>query len=235
MKISIGQRFKDFIFYLGWYRWLFDSSDFRMKYFSSSNVKYHMEKLAQGSELFVHIPKCAGSSMEKFLYESGRTLVENIGHFTASEIFYGRSARRFLAVTRDPASRFISAFYYLKSGGGNPVDRRFGENFLMKFDTPESLINAAFDSPLIRANMFSWIHFVPQYKFIEGYEDFAIVVPLDELDEFMRINFNSDLDKVNISRVTNKSTMNSETLRSLKELYADDFDLYEQAKSNTRL
>lgn len=64
--------------------------------------------------IFVHVPKAAGTSINKALY--GRTL----GHYTASEIkarFPGLYSRSFVfSVVRNPWDRVLSAYRFAKVG-----------------------------------------------------------------------------------------------------------------------
>ncbi len=67
--------------------------------------------------LFVHVPKNAGTAISTALYDSW------VGHRTAllckalDPEFFSQSTR--FAVLRDPVDRFISAYWFLRNGGGS--------------------------------------------------------------------------------------------------------------------
>jgi hypothetical protein len=79
--------------------------------------RYPPAKMRRRYALFVHVPKNAGTTIASALYGSW------IGHRTAlfcqasDPAFFRRSTR--FAVLRDPVDRFISAYWFLRNGGGS--------------------------------------------------------------------------------------------------------------------
>jgi len=72
--------------------------------------------------VFIHVPKCAGSSLVN-LKCFQQTPLETFGqgHTTIQQVFDNRNdkAKKYLkiAVVRDPVSRILSAYVFLKRGG----------------------------------------------------------------------------------------------------------------------
>jgi hypothetical protein len=113
--------------------------------------------------LFIHIPKSAGSSISLSLY--GRSL----GHKKLSQWLneYPKSVHKLkiFSVIRHPIERFISAFWFLKSGGMNEVDFQFAEKYLSKMETPDDLARYLMN-PGVSSEILSYWHFIPQNNFI---------------------------------------------------------------------
>lgn len=113
--------------------------------------------------LFIHIPKSAGSSISLSLY--GRSL----GHKKLSEWLYEypKSVQKLkiFSVIRHPIERFISAFWFLKSGGMNEMDFQFAEKYLSKMQTPDDLAKYLMN-PGVSSEILSYWHFIPQIDFI---------------------------------------------------------------------
>ncbi len=120
--------------------------------------------------IFVHVPKNAGKTITGVIYD-------DIDPIDASRINAHHSAqylrlfdrRAFdqgfkFAIVRDPRTRFVSAFHYLKSSSKYDVDRNFAERELGQFATLSELCAAA-DLALVE-RLFHWPHFRPQVSFL---------------------------------------------------------------------
>ncbi|WP_409439011.1 sulfotransferase family 2 domain-containing protein [Psychromonas sp. GE-S-Ul-11] len=112
--------------------------------------------------LFIHIPKAAGMSVVKSLYN------QNKSHHASASDYLNEDADKFqqafsFAITRNPYTRLYSAYNYLKNGGMNKIDRAWWELYLAKYDSFESFI---IEGGLEYAIEKRAEHFIPQYKFI---------------------------------------------------------------------
>jgi hypothetical protein len=110
--------------------------------------------------LFVHVPKAAGSSI------LGSGVTNTLGHKTL--LFYcghlpaGVEMPFSFAVVRAPLARFISAFYYLQSGGSNSMDAMWA-----KRNIPRGMDHNAFAEHMEQhSNVMRWMHFRPQSDFV---------------------------------------------------------------------
>ena len=114
--------------------------------------------------IFIHIPKCAGISIEESLFG------EKIGHknYIDYKIYDAERCRRYLkfTVVREPIDRFQSAFRFLKAGGRNAVDQAWSDRVLSEFETLEELVCEMQSNSKVTAQVLSWQHFRPQYTFL---------------------------------------------------------------------
>jgi chondroitin 4-sulfotransferase 11 len=115
--------------------------------------------------LFIHVPKTGGQSVEKALSLAERGHVP-ISYFL---IHHQRTLRDLFtfAFVRNPYDRLISAFHYLKRGGGNPSDERWAGRMLAGLETCEEFLDAL-THPSFRAAILSGVHFRPQSDFLYG-------------------------------------------------------------------
>ncbi|MEG3754187.1 sulfotransferase family 2 domain-containing protein [Psychromonas arctica] len=112
--------------------------------------------------LFIHIPKAAGMSVVKALYNQNRSHHASATDYKKEDEIKFSQAFSF-AITRNPYTRLHSAYNYLKSGGMNNIDRAWWELYLAKYDSFESFI---IEGGLNYAVENKAEHFIPQYKFV---------------------------------------------------------------------
>lgn len=96
--------------------------------------------LRRHNALYIHIPKCAGSSLSLGLcgYQVGHTTART--HQQRDPHFF-RTAFKF-TVVRHPFLRLRSAFHFLRRGGMNSEDRQMGETWLSGFETFDDFIES---------------------------------------------------------------------------------------------
>lgn len=112
--------------------------------------------------VFIHIPKTAGISLIKAIYDD----VNLEGH--RSFFFYNialnmKSEKYFcFSFVRNPFDRLYSAYMFLKKGGMNHIDRLLYKTYLSKFNDFEDFVLNGLDNNII----FKIIHFIPQHEFL---------------------------------------------------------------------
>lgn len=110
--------------------------------------------------IFIHIPKAAGTSVAKTLFDEGSRHLRYTGYEQAN----ARKFREYFKFTfvRNPWNRLYSAYTFLKKGGMNEMDRQWAEKYLAGFTDFDSFVKGWVNPENIR----SWIHFYPQHYFI---------------------------------------------------------------------
>ena len=135
-----------------------------------NGVKYDKKTLfndSNSSVLFIHIPKAAGMSVVKTLYN-----LDKSHHASASDYLHedkNKFCNAFsFAITRNPYTRLYSAYNYLKNGGMNNIDLAWKELYLAKYDNFNDFIVGGGLEFAIEKNA---EHFIPQHKFIFDEDD----------------------------------------------------------------
>ena len=184
--------------------------------------------------IFIHIPKTAGTSVERAIFKTDHWLV---GHRKAldyvkfdEEKFHSYFS---FAFVRNPFDRIVSAFHYLKQGGGNTIDKNFADEHLKDCLDFRSFV-LALKNDTFKEKILSWMHFVPQYIYVCD-EDKNVLVDFlgkfESLEEdFSRLlellNRKEDLSKANKSKhLSFEKYYDDMAFAVVKELYKDDFDL----------
>lgn len=183
--------------------------------------------------IFVHIPKSAGVSVNKALFgnlggahRSVRTYKRVFGPITFQKYF------KFTFV-RNPYTRLLSAYRFLKQGGFNSKDKLWAEQHLSDFNTFGEFV----EGWLTDISVMDYIHFRPQCTFVC---DRAFVPEVDFIGRFenidedfreicKRLNISRELKKHNQSRNTNeywRTAYSEETRAKVYELYRKDFEIF---------
>lgn len=110
--------------------------------------------------IFIHVPKAAGTSISQALFGRRSRHLRWLDYYRANPRKF-RSYFKF-AFVRNPWDRLVSTFFFLKSGGLNPLDRAWAEQNLAGFDNFETFVLGW----LTKAHAQSWVHFKPQYHWI---------------------------------------------------------------------
>ena len=184
----------------------------------------------KSNSIFIHIPKTAGSSI------CNSIVGKDVGHIPLCvyELFSDISLKNYFTYTfvRNPIDRFESAFYYLKAGGGNKLDKKWANKYnLESYDINEFihlLIN-----PITRYKIMRWIHFIPQYKFLQNSNN---EIHIDFIARFENIEHDfkelckkldifTQLDHINVTKhKTNIIDLSSKKI--IYKYYKKDFNFF---------
>ncbi|EAK9890022.1 sulfotransferase family protein, partial [Campylobacter lari] len=186
--------------------------------------------------IFIHVPKVAGSSIERVIYQTDRWLV---GHAKASD-YVKLGKDRFenyfsFGFVRNPYDRVVSAYHYLRSGGGNLADEIWAKENIYKYNSfEEFVLNLQNNGERIK--ILNWIHFVPQYKFLCNEQKKILVNFVGKFENLSKdfakilqiLNRNDKLVHINKSRHFNYSNYyNKVTYKIIRDIYKDDFEIFD--------
>lgn len=164
--------------------------------------RYRLEKGAAGlgsfdqhGTIFVHIPKCAGTSISSTLFGTSVGAHHSISYYQI--IYPWLTFRRYFkfSFVRNPYDRLVSAFLYMQKGGGNASDAewsRIHADDLVDFKT---FVARA----LVRPKVFGAMHFQPQINYLQ---DFRSSFPIEFVGRYERLeeDFERVAKKLNVNR-----------------------------------
>ena len=118
------------------------------------------KEVSDKKTIFIHIPRTAGSSI------SSLGIKEIYGHVTYNW-YKKRDPNKFaeyfkFTFVRNPWDRLVSAYFFLKGGGSNSFDKLWYKKNISLYDSFDEFVCKWVNDK----NVNSWIHFIPQYKFI---------------------------------------------------------------------
>ncbi|MCV3488049.1 sulfotransferase family protein, partial [Campylobacter lari] len=186
--------------------------------------------------IFIHVPKVAGSSIERVIYQTDRWL---IGHVKASD-YVKFDRNKFdsyfsFGFVRNPYDRVVSAYHYLKDGGGTLGDKKWAAENIYKYSSFEEFV-LKLENAEIQNKILNWIHFVPQYKYLCDNEKNILVNfigKFEKLEEDFKkildiLNRKDNLVHVNKSKHCNyKNYYNIKTYEVIRKIYKNDFEIFD--------
>lgn len=201
---------------------------------------YSFEPFDKHKTIFIHIPKCAGVSVN-------HTLFGNLagGHRTFTEylsIFEAESITNYFKFTivRNPWDRLVSAYFFLKKGGFNERDKAWFDKELGHYDSFEQFVREW----LTKENIWRCEHFRPQKHYIfDKYQKVSIdfVGFFENLDE----DFDYIADKIGIAdRLPKKNAgkhesyqdyYSKETMEIVSKIYEEDIKMLGYNFENTNI
>ncbi|EPN6114053.1 sulfotransferase family 2 domain-containing protein [Campylobacter coli] len=185
--------------------------------------------------IFIHVPKVAGSSIERVIYQTDKWLV---GHVKASD-YTKFDKDKFdsyfsFGFVRNPYDRVVSAYHYLKNDSLDPCDIKWGRLHINNLTFEEfilSLQDEEFKEEILSKNHFSF-----QYKYLCD-KNMNILVnfigKFEKLDNDFKKILNilrrkDSLVHINKSKHLNyRDYYNSQTYKIIREIYRDDFEIFD--------
>lgn len=129
---------------------------------SQNSRGYSFNPFVDTRSIFVHIPKCAGISVNKALYGclagGHTTLQQYLTTFdprTLDQLFK-------FTIVRNPWDRVVSAYHFLQHGGFDEHDRQWFQRELSHYTDFSDFVRRW----LNRDNVWTWNHFKPQHHFM---------------------------------------------------------------------
>ncbi|MGV8920820.1 MAG: sulfotransferase family 2 domain-containing protein [Pseudomonas sp.] len=181
--------------------------------------------------IFIHVPKCAGSSVAMSIF--GNTPTGHLPLYWYEKQFYERYTHYFkFGFVRDPLQRAWSAYNYLLH---NTQKRdRSAHELVTKFPNFDAFI----DNWLHPENITRQIHFAPQHYFLEnsiGLIDVDFIGRQETLTEDFvtlckRLDIRVELQHINRSQLRpsdeNRNICSATSRRRVREVYARDYELF---------
>lgn len=177
-----------------WYKWFKFSLLNRQKYIELQNKRlidtsdgYSFKPFDDSQSIFIHIPKCAGVSVNKSLY--GNLAGGHASYSDYTKIFSPKELSKYFKFTfvRNPWDRVVSAYFFLQKGGFNAKDKAWFDKELSQFPTFEEFVTQW----LSKENIQKGLHFKPQYHYIC---DSKGAIQVDYIGYMETIN--DDFDKI---------------------------------------
>lgn len=200
----------------------------------NEDSQYSLSGFEQKQCIFVHIPKCAGISVSKALFNN-----LGGGHSSIMDyklIYSSEKLKDFYIFTfvRNPWDRIFSAYNFLKQGGFDEQDRRWSKKNLASFTNFDHFVCEW----VTEENIYSWNHFIPQYKFLcnqFGNINIDFIGRFENIDNDFKtiineINCDVQLSHTNKSnKITKKYTdfYTKKSINIIQNIYKKDIELFE--------
>ncbi|MEM8629763.1 MAG: sulfotransferase family 2 domain-containing protein [Pseudomonadota bacterium] len=191
--------------------------------------------------VFVHVPKNAGSSVSERLY--GQLLGHHSMQFLSAALprHYLNRAFRF-AILRDPNTRLLSAYTYLKTMPTSVPDMRFREECLSDV-TDFSAFLGRLEDPDFRLKVMRWHHFREQCAFLSDRSGKLLVDVIFSMDHMSTVEDmlaaalgeRRRIAKTNASTPQqSRSDVSDEQRRLVSDVYGQDLVLYSRLSESTK-
>ncbi|MEO0793523.1 MAG: sulfotransferase family 2 domain-containing protein [Verrucomicrobiota bacterium] len=181
--------------------------------------------------IFVHIPKAAGLSVARTLFENdGGSHLRLVDY---AVIFGAADFNRYFKFTfvRHPETRLASAFTFLKNGGANARDAEWATQIKLPETDFKTFVRRLADEP----KLLRWKHLTPQSEFLTmngSTEHLDYVGRFEQLNkdfEFVaeRLDRKVSLRQENVTKKTGtdyESLYDGETRRIVRDVYRIDFE-----------
>ncbi|EOG9632778.1 sulfotransferase family 2 domain-containing protein [Campylobacter lari] len=185
--------------------------------------------------IFIHVPKVAGSSIERVIYQTDRWLV---GHVKASD-YVKFDKNKFesyfsFGFVRNPYDRMVSAYHYLMNSSIDFRDLEWGKQNIGNLKFSEFVLKLQDDK--FKKKILSKNHFSFQYEYLCD-ENMNILVNFVGKFEQLNNDFKNILNilhrdenlvHVNKSKHYNyKDYYNYNTYKIIREIYKNDFEIFD--------
>jgi hypothetical protein len=174
--------------------------------------------------IFIHIPKCAGSSfcVNNFGFQVGHLTYANYEKILGLNI----SEYYTFSIVRNPLDRFLSAYKFLNDGGMSVYDKEYRRTYSKFFEGgPNAVLNA-----LVEGEMDKGIHFKTQVSYLESLDRRLLLSRIFKIEDIRTYDFeNKAVERfvsLGLTRVHNKSKGNYDFVvdtNLITELYQEDF------------
>jgi hypothetical protein len=203
-----------------------------------NNFPEFIKTMVKKNALFVHIPKTAGISVKKGLFNSGGSYHYSFENYeNIYKPSFIKKAFKFTFV-RHPVSRVYSSYNYLKKGGSNVIDRTFYEVHMAAFRDFEDFINNGLTKQEV---IQKFIHFRTQKSFLVNCRNEISMDYIGKLETLEndynyiknKLKVAGELPNLNSNKENNTTVkdlqITDQTLMNIFCLYEDDYQIFNYA------
>ena len=195
-------------------------------------------KINRSNALFIHVPKAAGSSIQKAVFglnswthHKYKDFEKELPEQTLKKVFK-------FSFTRNPYDRLFSAYQYLKNGGNNITDKYWAKKYLNSYPTFEKFVKEF----ITTKNVYKYVHFIPQHEFLidrNGKIQMDFLGKFETIDDDFntickRLVIQNSLESLNITKrkkeIYSLQAYNCEMKNIVYEVYKKDFILLDYSK-----
>ena len=202
-----------------------------------------IEKNRKLGLLFIHVPKCGGSSIEAQM-DVSHTHRSAVYFRTADPAFFAKAWK--FSIARNPYDRLVSAFHYLKrlnrgrddlssKGQKRSRDQAWAAEVLGPYPDFATFVDRLADAGF-REQVLAWLHFQPQWYFLcdrSGRLLVDEVAHLESLDAFTErfnaaghgLTLEAGVHKRRSERAAWPTYYDAESAARVVEMYARDFEI----------
>lgn len=192
--------------------------------------KFDLYRKSNKEFIFIHIPKAAGLSIVKALTGSENSHHAKASDYKKQDAILFESYFKF-SLVREPISRCLSAYSYLKQGGRHNIyDYFWREKYIKKYKNFDSFVQEGGLKTAIENNA---EHFIPQIEYICESDQCIVdlVGKFENIEEFVKnlsavIGRNIVLEKINQTSYKNMRKMSKETTKIIEDLYCKDLNFF---------
>lgn len=181
--------------------------------------------------IFVHVPKTAGTAIERALLQGRKGTVG--GHTTALgyRSTYPEAFENYFkfSIIRHPVDRFVSAFYYLRQQKIHPA---LNNQVIHECDTIDEFVKRVEVEPDLVQKI---VHLLPQHMFLCDAGGLILVDQVYDYDKLLeawadiseRIGITYiPLTKINVSQRRGNFKLSAHVVNLVRKLYALDYDIF---------
>jgi hypothetical protein len=179
--------------------------------------------------IYIHIPKTAGTSIVKSLFNATARHVRYVEYQAADTKKFERYFK--FTFVRNPWDRVVSTYFFLKKGGLNELDKNWSDQNMVSYNSFEDFVV----NWLTEENIWSWVHFYPQYYFFyddDGNNMMDYVARFENIEEEFRfirerLGKTCELSKVNVGSNSHYTDYyNERTKKIVEDVYRKDIVLF---------
>lgn len=175
--------------------------------------------------LFVHIPRTGGASFRQICYKNNIDIQHHNLRLEEDFIHGSEVSSEYeciFTLFRNPYSRLVSSYFYLKQGGQCPPDENDADKFVRPFDSFSDFVLNGLEQAIRREQ----IHFLPQSYWITDSNGDCFI---DKVEKTCNFNNLSNWISQYIDQGTEYYVLNTSSHKKWNHYY-DSFQIIEKVR-----